>query len=439
MTTSQKDALKALGSYLRPYQRRYLADTSRKKIVLKSRQIGFSEVCAVEVAQEASTTPRRDIYVISQRADDSKDLLRKVLKWLRILKAAGGQVDIASASATRIELKNGARVIALPCTPQAIRGKTGSLYLDEFAFWLQDKEIWTALLPVISSNPDLKLRVISTPEGMGNVYASLWHKGENWSRHRVDVHDAIADGFPVDFEALERDYTSDQLSQEFLCSFDAGSSSYIPPSLIKSGLQTSISGAVERRYLGVDVASSVDLSALVWLTETSEGVRLERVKTYEGKSSPELEQIVNEALEDETLDRCIVDATGEGSGLAQFLRAKHGSRVVAQKITNPWKVQNIISLKKGLEVGSIELIDDPLLRSDLGRLERKVSAANNIIFDIKRRKGLGHGDVFSALTLAWSLTKTSKRLSRPVNNSKPIEAVNLPDVFGGGFGYLNNF
>ena len=439
MSLTQKDAIKRLQGYLRPYQRTYLYDRSRKAIVLKSRQVGFSEVSCLWCASEAETTPSRDVLVISMTMEASKDLLRKCLKWLKVLQAAGRPLEIVSSSATRIELSNGSRILALPSRPESVRGKTGSILLDEFAFHGRDAEIWTALLPTISSDPTLKIRVISTPWGPSGVYASLWHKGSGWSRHRVDVHDAIADGFPVEFKQLERDYTSDQLAQEFLCSFDAGSSSYIPPQLIKDGLSTSIRGQVERRYLGVDVASSQDLSALVWLCETSEGVKIERVKTYEGKSSPELEQIVNEALEDETLDRCIVDATGEGSGLAQFLRAKHGSRVVAQRITNPWKVSNIISLKKGLEVGSIELIDDPLLRSDLGRLERKVSAANNVIFDIKRRKGLGHGDVFSALTLAWSLTKTSKRLSRPQDTSKAITKIELPPSFGGGFGYLNNF
>ena len=286
----------------------------------------------------------------------------------------------------------------------------------------------------------MKIRVISTPWGPSGVYAQIWHKGEGWSRHRVDVHDAIADGFPVDFEALKRDYTSDQLAQEFLCSFDAGSSSYIPPALIKSSLQLQLGGTPERRFLGVDVGS-VDLSALVWICETSEGVIVEDVQTFEGLSSLELEDLVSEVLEnDPTLDRCIVDATGVGAGVGAHLRARHPGRVVAQQISHGWKVSHTVSLKMGLERDLIQLCDHPILRSDLGRLERKVSAANRVIFSVKRRAGLGHGDALSALTLAWSLTKLTRQLQRPQTGSQtPIKQIDLPSPFGSGFGYLTDF
>ncbi|MGN2393695.1 terminase large subunit domain-containing protein, partial [Pelomicrobium sp. G1] len=60
-----------------------------------------------------------------------------------------------------------------------------------------------ALFPVVSK-PGLKLRVTSTPKGKGNKFYELM-TGEDsiWSRHRVDIYQAVADGLPRDIQELK--------------------------------------------------------------------------------------------------------------------------------------------------------------------------------------------------------------------------------------------
>lgn len=56
------------------------------------------------------------------------------------------------------------------------------------------------------SKPGLKLRVISTPNGKGNKFYELMTgpADDGWSRHTVDIYQAVADGLPRDIEELKR-------------------------------------------------------------------------------------------------------------------------------------------------------------------------------------------------------------------------------------------
>src|SRR5690606_41635065 len=58
---------------------------------------------------------------------------------------------------------------AIASKPSTARGMSDNLILDEFAHHQDNRAIWTALLPVVS-RPDLKLRVISTPNGRGDKF-----------------------------------------------------------------------------------------------------------------------------------------------------------------------------------------------------------------------------------------------------------------------------
>ena len=77
------------------------------------------------------------------------------------------------------------------------------MLLDEFAFHADSRKIWAALFPVISAGR--KLRVVSTPNGKANKFHELMTAAEQlpeggaegknpWSRHAVDIHQAVAEG-----------------------------------------------------------------------------------------------------------------------------------------------------------------------------------------------------------------------------------------------------
>ncbi|MGL9774160.1 MAG: terminase large subunit domain-containing protein [Sodalis sp. (in: enterobacteria)] len=73
------------------------------------------------------------------------------------------------------------------------------MFLDEFVFHADSRKIWTALFSVISNG--YTLRVTSTPNGKGNKFYELMTDASLdtvWSRHVVDIYQAVREGLPRD-------------------------------------------------------------------------------------------------------------------------------------------------------------------------------------------------------------------------------------------------
>jgi phage FluMu gp28-like protein len=80
---------------------------------------------------------------------------------------------------------NGTEIMVSSTSPDAFRGKSiNILFCDELAFVPSNmaQEFWAANYPTLSASTTSKIIIISTPNGMGNLYHSLYvnaEKGEN--------------------------------------------------------------------------------------------------------------------------------------------------------------------------------------------------------------------------------------------------------------------
>src|SRR5690606_6139782 len=166
---------------LYPYQRRYLADAARFKAGMWSRQTGKTFTTTLEAvldvleAEAAGRVSRWTILSVSRdRALDAMD--NGVKLHLRAIGAAFEALDEPLdvdelAHVVRIGSR-GSYIRAIASKPSTARGMSDNLILDEFAHHQDNRAIWTALLPVVS-RPDLKLRVISTPNGRGDKFYEI--------------------------------------------------------------------------------------------------------------------------------------------------------------------------------------------------------------------------------------------------------------------------
>ena len=200
---------------LYPYQRRWIDDQSRFKIGMFSRQTGKTYTSTLEIAEDmvkAEVEKRRVRWVILSRGErQAREAMEEGLKvHLRAYGAAFESLesdfhlaDATSCKSLEVVMAHGSRVTALPANPDTARGFSANVFLDEFAFHADSRKIWAALFPVVSRN-GLKLRVVSTPNGEGNKFYDLMTSAETagWSKHVVDIYQAVADGLPRDVEAL---------------------------------------------------------------------------------------------------------------------------------------------------------------------------------------------------------------------------------------------
>ena len=170
-----------------PYQAALLADRSPHRVVLKSRQVGITQVVAVEMAHELVYRPRSLILVVSRDQRAAESVIGMVLQVFDLLDSPPG---LEKQNQSELLLQNGSRVVSQAASSKAGRGLTAtSVYLDEFAFCDYDERIYRAVSPTLSRGG--RLTVISTPNGQDNLLYRLrtGAEGGDWSRHRVHWRD----------------------------------------------------------------------------------------------------------------------------------------------------------------------------------------------------------------------------------------------------------
>ena len=107
----------------------------------------------------------------------------------------------AKIKAKVIVLSNGSKIYALPGKPASLRGFTGYLVIDEFAFFEDQKEVWKAVFAVIV-NPMASIKrviITSTPNGQGDMFHKLVDENFlnpkegrriKWEVQKVTIHEA---------------------------------------------------------------------------------------------------------------------------------------------------------------------------------------------------------------------------------------------------------
>lgn len=406
----------------RKYQKKVLKDTNRLIAVVKARQIGLTELASVIAVIEACSRSRNDVWIVGTNLETAKELLWRAKAWYETLKVLKPNLpNIVTDNTEKIVFSNRSRITALPCSAKAVRGKTGTIIMDEAAHIPNDEEIWTAFAPVISSNKNLKLYMFSTPFGQSGVFYRACHQkldGENlkWSVHKIDVHQAIADGHSPDVLDLKSSFSEEGWAQEFLCSFTSQQGKYFPADLIRQCYDYSFEIPegeeiyVEKRILGIDLASRKDMSICVeceWDGESFYSIKSPTILSTHNKplTYPEQFEIIKQMVQENNYDKVIVDATGAGAGLAQFLKAEFGAKIIEHDSTAQWKAKYYPALKVDMQAGNVKLENNTILTNAFNSVIEQKTAANNLVYKLQRDEN-GHADAFSAAILAYSAVKT---------------------------------
>ena len=408
-----------LGSILFPYQAKWVADDSRFKIWLASRQIGKSFAAACEIVRDCYLQSPTSWLVISAGERQAVEFLEKVRRWAVKFDRDGREEGFFSSRppplCRRLEIRlgQGSRVIALPSNADTVRGYSANILLDEFAFHKDSEAIWRALLPTIA-NPlhgSLKVRVLSTANGMANAFHRLWTDvSGDWSRHRTTVHEALAAGLNMDIEAARRNLSDpDGWAQEYECEFLDTTTVFLPYELIDScedpqAAETAPwaepdSGLAppKRLFLGVDIGRKHDRTVIWGLEEVGDVLWTRLVKVLE--KAPFKKQYDLLLWLSERAGRVCVDATGMGAMLAEELKREFGAKIELCEFTVGLKQELYPLLRRKFEDRSVRIPVSLEIREDLHGLRRSVSQSGSILYQATQSDE-GHCDRAAALALA---------------------------------------
>lgn len=377
-----------MSAILHGYQRRWFDDRARFKIGMFARQTGKTFTTTLEVVDdcfEYAVQQRRSRWVILSRGErQAREAMDEGVKLHA--KAYGLAFDASeydwkgesgSYRALEVELPQGSRITALPANPDTARGFSANVFLDEFAIHKNSKEIWGALFPIISK-PGWKIRVTSTPKGKGNkFYELMTGKDETWSRHSVDIYQAVADGLDRDIEQLRAGLGDDELwAQEFELQWLDEASAWLSYDLIYS-VEDPLAGEPERYeggvcYVGVDIGRRNDLF-VIWVVEqigdvlwTREIIELKRAKFAEQDAA------LDEVMRRYRVARVCMDQTGMGEKPVEDAQRRYGEhRVEGVLFTGPNKLVMATAGKERFEDRTIRIPEgDYALRADLHKLRK---------------------------------------------------------------------
>lgn len=406
---------------LQNWQKRYVADKSRRKLLVKSVQVGGSFVAALEVVLDCFEHERAMWIMLSASDRQSIELMEKVKMHTA---GAGVVVDSGFFEQTSIvqhtaKFSNGSRIIALPANPDTARGYSGNVLLDEFAIHRDAKAIWKAM--VGRTMRGFKLRVLSSFKGKQNKFFELAKElgladgvapvpnpaaNGTWSAHWVDIFLAVAEGLNVDIDELHRTVGDEDIwLEEFCCVPVDGALDFIPLELVQSceSPAASIEWDGEKRpnlYWGFDVARKRDLS-VIWIIELLDnGEKLTRgVITMSRMKFEEQKDIARRVAA--ICERGCIDATGIGANIAEDLADEFPGRVEPVEFSGPNKERMAIAVKTDFESRSLLIPESVTIRRSIQSVKRFTGATGNIRFDAART-AQGHGDEFWALALANS-------------------------------------
>ncbi len=398
---------------LYPYQQRWIADKSRFKIGRFARQTGKTFTTTLEIVLdclEQEALGKRTRWVILSRGErQAKEAMEEGIKLhLAAMQIAVEVLEIdweAKVKALEVTLPGGSRITALPANPDTARGFSANVFLDEFAFHKDSRKIWTALFPVISAG--WKLRVTSTPNGKGNKFYELTTgENDNWSRHEVDIYQAVADGLPRDIAELRAGIKDDDAwSQEYELHWLDEASNWLDYDLINSA-EDELAGIPQHYaggacFVGVDIAARNDLF-VIWVIEqvgdvywTREIIARRRIKFAEQDA------LLDDVFARYRVLRCCIDQTGMGEKPVEDAQRRHGeSRVEGVLFTSNNKLTLATGGKEAFQDRKIRIPQgDNAIRSDLHKLKKVTGPTGSPRF-VADSDSEGHADRAWACFLA---------------------------------------
>jgi phage FluMu gp28-like protein len=251
--------------------------------------------------------------------------------------------------------------------------------------------------------------VISTPNGKGNkFYELMTTEDDTWSRHHVDIYQAVEQGLEVDIIELRAGMADeDAWAQEFELKWLDEAASWLDYDLI-AGCEAKAAGdpgayAGGPVFVGVDIAARNDLF-VIWVVEAVGDVLWTReIIARKRISFAEQDQLLADVFRRYRVARCAIDQTGMGEKPVEDAQRRYGSvRVEGVLFTSAAKLDMATTLKEQMQDRRLRIPEgDPVLRADLHAIRSRVgpTGIRRLISDGETD---GHADRFWAAALAVS-------------------------------------
>lgn len=199
---------------LMPYQQAWIADGAQLKVWEKSRRVGATWAEAADAVLLAASEGGSNYFYISATQDMAREFVEACALWTRAFNAAAGEMgegiyddgvgdDGKNKYIKTFEIvfpASGRRIVALSSRPTNLRGKQGTIGIDEAAFHNDLKALLKAAMAMLLWGD--KVRIWSTHDGVENPFNELIQEIRAGKRggpldasvHRITFKEAVEQG-----------------------------------------------------------------------------------------------------------------------------------------------------------------------------------------------------------------------------------------------------
>lgn len=447
------------------FQVAHLNDNSTFRLENKSRQIAWSWIIAAEAIAEAILDVRSSIFV-SISKDEAKEKIRYAKLVFENLEGFHLPRLKNPDNQFELEFDNGARLISHSSRPP--RGKARmNIYLDEFAHVRNDRQIYTAALPIISKGG--RLRMGSSPMGASGVFWEVDTQSirayPGYSRRRTpwweanafclnvsqaknlappmltgkrvemfgnDRIKAIYANMPLeDFQQeYEAEYVDEvtawitweeikqnqpQATDEFLCAIGSGRGNDL--SRINQAIKNLKQWVAEKKVEivfsgGMDIGRTRNTSELYLVGEsTTKTYPLRLALTMDNTEFDDQLSVVMNVMANLPVKKLLIDQTGIGRNIAENAMKKFPSKVEGVDFTNSTKQLWAGNTKMVMQQRKAPIPIDRELAYQVHSIKKLITPSKNVVFDTDRNEK-HHADKFWALALAHSAALTPQATMR---------------------------
>ena len=392
-------ALRGEFGELYQYQKNFLECNDQFRAVIKSRQIGFSYVAALD-ALIGAVAGRNQLF-LSASEEQALILMRYVEHWAK-------EMDISFVVDKDGEkrLANGAIIKAMANNFRTVQGFTGDIWMDEFAWYQNPHKIWLAFVPSIGAVGG-RLTIMSTPfEEPSKFHEVITNEVQYhmFTRFRVDIYKAIEDGLKFDLETMRDLFDADTWASAYECQFVDDEASLFSIALIKSCVDNTLHYYTPNhksvQFAGFDIGRTAHRSALACLVLQENTYELSTMEILVKAPFDEQRMFLKNYMDTNPLAQIKIDRTGIGMDIAESMVNQYKQRAKGVHFTATQKESMALNLKKIFEDRTIRIPNDQLLIADIHAIKRK-AGARGFLYDSKQNEH-GHADRFWALALGAS-------------------------------------
>jgi phage FluMu gp28-like protein len=396
------------------YQAKLLRDDKKRIVVRWSRQSGKTTCIALRAIWFAITHPRTLTLIVAPSLRQSMIMRDRVQDFLMSMREDYRLGLIEKLQRTVIHFRNGSRIVALPNSPQLLRGYTADQVIADEANFFKDDELvfYNVLYPMLSTT-DGTLIASSTPWNKDSVFYRMC-QNKDFSPHVITCEEVKEAGLVKQsfIDEMRAQLPAERFQREFMSEFVEDIDAWLTQSLIVSCIdsQLQLHDFHDYRkgefYVGVDFGKEQDFSVILIVEKVEQILRVVHVHRFPLKT--EYASVIGyvKSLMDrwQYIRAVYADTTGVGNYIVEDMFRSGIQNVTGITFTVQSKEEMATIMREKMRTGEVKIpyipanrLQDVDMTAELNIEKYELMKTGHLRFS--HPEG-GHDDVFWSMALA---------------------------------------